>query len=152
LINTVKSISEVVQGFVKSWSRSNRIKTGLALYYWPKVIGDDLKTKTEAVMMKNGTLWVKTPDPTLAYNLTFFKKEIIKKYNKYLGPGIIRTVRVMIGDITQDYDFAKKEEIKTANNIQIPPKISEKMEEIRDPELKQVFMNFYKRHESIKNR
>lgn len=150
MINKVKSISEIVQGFVKGWPRSDRVKTGLALYYWPKVIGDDLKTKTEAVMMKNGTLWVKTPDPTLAYNLTFFKKEIIKKYNKYLGPGMIRTVRVIIGDITQDYAIVKEKEIKISNDLQIPPQINKKIDEIKDPELKQAFVNFYKRHETIK--
>ncbi|HBG17033.1 MAG TPA: hypothetical protein DDW93_09660 [Firmicutes bacterium] len=153
-MNKVNPLSEIVQGFLINWSQDNRAKTGLALYYWPKVIGDELKTKAEAVQVRNGILWIKTPDPSLAYNLTFFKKEIINKYQKYLGAKTIRSVRVTIGDLTDNYDYGKKGEDSRGSleSIKIPSIIDKEMKQIKDPELKKVFANFYKRHESIKKR
>lgn len=137
---------------MSDWAQNNRAKTGLVLYYWPNVIGDKLKTKTEAVRVSNGILWIKTPDPSLAYNLTFFKKEIINKYQKYLGKKIIREVRVTVGELALVYDSGKKGE-NSKNSLTepfLPPTLAQELEQIADPELKSAFIRFYHQHQAVK--
>ena len=105
---------------LSTWTRNNRVKSGLVFYYWPKVIGEQLTTKTEAVRLSNGVLWVKTPDPSLAYNLTFFKKEIINKYQRYLGRKLIRDLRVTVRELSLVHDSGRTGKI-VKNHSFCPP-------------------------------
>lgn len=149
-MNKVASLAQIIEGFITNWSRNSPVQTGLASYYWPRVIGDSLKEKTEVSQVKNGILWVKTPDPALAYNLTFFKKEIINKYRRYLGEKNIRGVRITVGALT-GVDFPAKRETKPklspAPELPLPAEVAD----IHDPDLKQAFIRFYYAHEGRKN-
>lgn len=151
-MSKVTSLAHIIKGFLTSWSRNPHVQTGLACYYWPQVIGDSLKDKTEVSQVKNGVLWIKTPDPALAYNLTFFKKEIINKYHRYLGKKNIRGVRVTVGALTRAEVCEKKGktrgELLPLSELSLPPAIAE----IDDADLKRVFTQFYYAHERRKMR
>lgn len=149
-MSKVASLAQIIEGFMTNWSRSSLLQTGLASYYWPRVIGEALKEKTEVSQVKNGILWVKTPDPALAYNLTFFKKEIINKYRRYLGKKNIRGVRVTVGALSAvDVDDQKgktKGKLLPASDLTLPAALTE----IKDSDLKKAFTNFYYAHERRK--
>lgn len=143
------TVKKVCHQALKNIPGGRKIKDGLAMYYWPKVIGPDLAKKTEAVKISNGRLWVKTPDPTLTQNLTFFSKQIIDKYVSLMGPGIVRSVRITTGAITiQQAPDLKKEQEKNLRDeeLQIPPEINT----IEDEDLKKVFSRLYRRHFLLK--
>jgi len=150
-MNKVASLAQIIEGFLNNWSRSSPVQTGLASYYWPQVIGESLKEKTEVSQVKNGVLWIKTPDPALAYNLTFFKKEIINKYRRYLGKKNIRGVRITVGALSGVDVYEKKRE----NNLKPFPALDftppAEIANIPDPDLKQAFISFYYTHERRKN-
>ena len=137
---------------MKGWSQKNHVQTGLAYYYWPQVIGDSLKDKIEVSRVRNGILWVKTPDPALAHNLTFFKSEIINKYRRFLGGNYIRNVRITVGALTAVYDQKTTEktrkELVRVQDIPLP----EAIDTIKDPDLKQAFSRFYYAHQARKLR
>lgn len=151
-MNKVVSLAQIIEVFLTHWSRSSLVQTGLASYYWPQVIGDSLKEKTEVSHVKNGILWIKTPDPSLAYNLTFFKKEIINKYRRYLGKKNIRGVRITVGALTGVDVYAKKRETnpKPSSAVEFP--LPAAIAKINDPDLKQAFTSFYYAHERRKNK
>lgn len=150
MLSKVTFLGDLVQVLLKNWSQKSQIYTGLASYYWPQVIGDALKDKTEVSQVKNGILWVKTPDPALAYNLTFFKKEIINKYRRYLGGKTIQGLRITVGELNLVDDYGKKGETnverRPIKDIPLPAAI----EAINDPDLKQAFSRFYYSHEARK--
>ncbi|NLW55969.1 MAG: DUF721 domain-containing protein [Firmicutes bacterium] len=154
MINKVSALSEIVQSFLSNWKQNNKVKSGLVFYYWPKVIGEQLKTKTEAVRFSNGILWIKTLDPSLAYNLTFFKKEILNKYQRYLGRKLVRDVRVTVGELSLDHDSGKTGKNSKEPNFQssLPPALAQEVEQIADPDLRKVFIRFYHRHQTSKKR
>jgi predicted nucleic acid-binding Zn ribbon protein len=52
--------------------------------------------QTEAVRMKNGILYVATTSSTWAQELSFLKKEIIKKFNQRAGEEAIRDIRFSV--------------------------------------------------------
>src|SRR5690554_3425470 len=99
--NNYKTLGQIYREVIKEWKGYGRIKEGLALYYWPQVAGKDLEKKTEAQRVSNGILWIKCKDPSLSYNLNFFKREIIKKYKEILGAGVIRSVRIVVGEMEE---------------------------------------------------
>lgn len=100
--------------------------------------------------MKNGILWIKTPDPALAYNLTFFKNDIINKYRRYLGRKTIQGLRITVGELSMIDDYGQEGKTKT----EIPPPqdlpVPAAFEAITDPDLKQAFSRFYYSHEKRK--
>ena len=146
----VTPLAQIITGFLTNWSQNSPMQTGLAAYYWPQVIGEALKDKTEVSQVKNGILWISTPDPALAYNLTFFKKEIINKYRRYLGKKNIRGVRVTVGALSAvDVDDQKgktKGKLLPASDLTLPAALTE----IKDSDLKKAFTNFYYAHERRK--
>lgn len=141
-------LTEIVQAFVNSWAQKAHVQTGLAYYYWPQVIGESLSDKTEVCQVKNGILWIRTPDPALAHNLTFFKNEIIAKYKCLLGKKSIHGVRITIGALTRvDDQKTTGKTRKEPSRVQHLP-LPEAIEAIPDPDLKQAFSRFYYAHQA----
>ncbi|NLC52994.1 MAG: DUF721 domain-containing protein [Firmicutes bacterium] len=139
-----------MQGFLKGWSQKAHVQKGLAYYYWPRVIGDSLKDKIEVSHVRNGILWVKTPDPALAHNLTFFKNEIIAKYRRFLGGNYIRGVRITVGALTPDYNQRKTEKTRKEPVRDPDLPLPAAIEGIKDADLKQAFCRFYYAHQARK--
>ncbi len=133
-----KTLGQIYRELMKGWKGYRRLKEGLALYYWPQVAGKDLQNKTEAERVSNGILWVKCKDPSLSYHLNFFKREIIKKYRKILGAGVIRSVRIVVGEIEEKPQ--EEREKKEKREVGPPPGI----ENIKDEKIRESFLSLYR--------
>lgn len=145
------SLTEICHGILAGVPGGEKIKEGLALYFWPKVIGKELAAKTRAVRIKDGTLWVVSPDPVLVQNLTFYKKQIIKKYVKVMGLMVVRSVRIITGEIPEENSREKEYGIIKNDYYDISP--PEESNLIKDPDLYKAFTSFYRTHCSLrKNR
>ncbi|NLZ43724.1 MAG: DUF721 domain-containing protein [Clostridia bacterium] len=120
-----------------------RLKEGLALYFWPRVAGKELAAKAKAERVKNGILWVKCPDPAFSYNLLFFRKEILKKYRRFLGEGVIRSGRIVTGEV-EDLPLAAEEgypcRVEAPRGSFIPPP---EIKEVKDSGLREAYIRFY---------
>ena len=150
--NEVIPLAQIIKGFLTDWSRHSPVQTGLAAYYWPQVIGEALKEKTEVIQVKNGILWIRTPDPALAYNLTFFKKEIINKYRRYFGQKNIQNVRITVGALSGVDGEVKKREKETDFSPPPEPPLPAGLACIQDSDLKRAFTGFYYAHERGRKR
>ncbi|MDR1122456.1 MAG: DUF721 domain-containing protein [Endomicrobium sp.] len=60
---------------------------------WNKEVGIE---GLEIMGYKNGTIFTKTQSSVVASELTFCKKEIIKKINQYIGVQKIKNIKVKI--------------------------------------------------------
>lgn len=132
------TLAQIYREVIKEWKGYGRLKEGLALYYWPQVAGKDLENKTEAHRVNNGILWIKCKDPSLSYNLNFFKREIIKKYREILGAGVIRSVRIVVGEIEE---APQKTEVKKEKREVAPPP---EIKQIKDDKIRESFLNLYR--------
>lgn len=120
-----------------------RLKEGLALYYWPRVAGKELEAKAKAERVNNGILWVKCPDPAFSYNLNFFKREILKKYHKILGAGVIHSVRIVTGELENPPPAAEENypcRVEVPPGECLPPPA---VKEIKDAGLREAYIRFY---------
>lgn len=96
---------------IKNWKGYSRIIEGLALYFWPKVIGETFDAHTNPQRVSGGTLWVRTEDASIAHQLTFLVPQIIKKYEQLIGKGIVNKVRFEIGQLEQENKEPSAEEV-----------------------------------------
>jgi hypothetical protein len=80
-----------------SWSR---LKGELSVYYWPRVAGNEIASKVEAVRYRNGFLYLQTENPVLAHQVSLLSVEIVKRFQKILGKNIIKGIKVKIGTVS----------------------------------------------------
>lgn len=136
-------LTRIYRELIEGIPGPGRLKEGLALYFWPRVAGKELAAKARAVRASNGILWVKCPDPAFSYNLHFFKKEILKKYRKILGAGVIRSVRILTGEVEDQLPSGEENypcKVAGPSGECIPPP---EVKEVKDAGLREAYIRFY---------
>lgn len=136
-------LTQICRELIERIPGPGRVKEGLALYFWPRVAGKELAAKAKAERVKSGILWVKCPDPAFSYNLHFFKKEILQKYRRFLGEGVIRSVRIVTGEVADPLPAAEEDfprRIEAPRGSFLPPP---EIKEIKDSGLKEAYIRFY---------
>lgn len=69
------------------------IKNCRILSLWPQVVDERVKKNTEAIKIMNRTLYISTSSPVWAQELSFLKREIIKKFNQEAGEEVISDIK-----------------------------------------------------------
>ena len=94
-------MAQIFETIIQNYFQRNggwlRLKGELSVYYWPKVVGTKLSEKVIAVNFRSGCLFLVTENPSLAHQLTLFNLEILKRYQKLLGKGVVKSIKVKIG-------------------------------------------------------
>lgn len=132
----------LLKSMVRHWHGYNRLMEGLAVYYWPRVIGPAFSRKTMAEKVMAGTLWVRTEEPTIAHQLSFFIPRILKGYRELIGDGVIKNVRFTVGNIKTSISLENgSEEVYIGDEkVSIPDSIMDAANVINDEKLKQSFI------------
>ena len=76
------------------WSR---LKGELSVYYWPKVAGEEIAKKVEAVRFRDGYLYLQTEVPALAQQILLMVPNFLEKYPKYIGKGVLKGIKIKVG-------------------------------------------------------
>jgi hypothetical protein len=77
----------------------SRLKGELSVYYWPKVAGNEIAKKVEAIRYRDGFLYLQTDVPALAQQILFMVPSFLDKYQKYIGKGVLKGIKVKVGTI-----------------------------------------------------
>ncbi|NLG84835.1 MAG: DUF721 domain-containing protein [Firmicutes bacterium] len=122
---------------------ATRLRQGSAVFFWPRVVGEEIARQTSCGPVLHGLLFVKTPNPALAHQLSLMEKEILLRYRKIMGGSYLRGIRVKIGQPERE----EGKEIPSATALTgkrpLSPeklaKIKELAEKVPDPKLAAVF-------------
>lgn len=63
------------------------------LAIWPNVVNERVSRNTEPVKIKNRVLYIATRTPVWAQELSFFKQELVGKFNERAGTEVISDIR-----------------------------------------------------------
>ncbi len=63
-----------------------------AIQLWPAVVGDNVSAHTKPLSIQDKIIFVKVDNSAWCNELSFFKKDIIKKVNEGVGMRVIRDV------------------------------------------------------------
>ena len=86
-----KKLSEILEKLQTGPARTLRACKLLSL--WSKVVDEKIGKQTEAVKIRNRTLYVSTRSPAWAQELSFLKDKIIKKFNEQAGEEAIQDIK-----------------------------------------------------------
>lgn len=95
------SFSSIIQKYFYRNGGWLRIKGELAVYYWPRVAGNEFAKKVEAIRYRGGFLYLQTEIPALAQQISLMIPNFLEKYNKLLGKDVLKGIKVKIGTIKQ---------------------------------------------------
>lgn len=141
--NTIFSIVE------QYFSRNGgilRLKGELAVYFWPRIAGAELAYQVTALRYNDGQLYLQTENPALAHQLTMLSPEIIGRYRKLLGNGVIRGIRVKIGPVQKIKRPVTEEDIEIPLTEPEQQSIRECCQAVADPELASKLAGLMTRH------
>jgi len=91
-------LTEFLGDVLTSKGISQSIKNCNTVLLWGKVVEGEVKKNTEALKVQNRTLYVMVKNSVWAQELTFLKKDIIKKINEAAGYGAVADIRFKVGD------------------------------------------------------
>ncbi len=121
-----------------------RLKGELSVYFWSRIAGNELAKKTEAVRFQSGYLYLQTDSPALAHQIFLMTTDILRKYHKLLGPGIVKGIKIKVGAIKKKYQDSAPIIDKFKLDENEKAKIEEYCKEINDPELAERFKKLIK--------
>ncbi|MFH1684537.1 MAG: DUF721 domain-containing protein [Candidatus Margulisiibacteriota bacterium] len=90
-----KKLGDILDGLETGMGRSIQICSLLSL--WEKVVDERVGKHTEAIKIRNGILYVSASSPAWAQELTFLKRDIIKKFNLQAGKEVINDIKFKSG-------------------------------------------------------
>jgi hypothetical protein len=98
---SINSFASIIEKHFRNNGGWLRLRGEMAVYYWPRVAGDDIAGKVEAIRYRDGYLYLQTDNPALAHQLSFLSLDIIKKYRKMFGDGIVKGIKIKIGALNE---------------------------------------------------
>lgn len=100
----VVHIKELLKDYVGRTPKINKIFSEAgAAELWLTVIDPKFSDQTEAVTVKNGTLYVSVSNSVLAQELSLKRGELLSKINEILGQGeVLKDIRFRAGTIRRE--------------------------------------------------
>lgn len=69
------------------------LRLGLLRQHWAGVVGPELAARTQPHRLEGATLWIATPDACWAYELQFFKSELLASVQAFLESRAVTDLR-----------------------------------------------------------
>jgi len=92
-------IKNVLEQTLNKLGLEKKVKEKRALDLWSEVIGDKIKSHTQATYVNQGVLFITVDNSAWAHQLLFMKKKFINKINKRLKTKLITDIRFKSGKI-----------------------------------------------------
>lgn len=149
----VNSCAAIIEQLFRRNGGWKRLQGELSVYYWPRIAGSEIGDKTEPTHFRNGYLYIKTDNPALAHQLSFFSAEIVKRYHQQLGLENLKGIKIRIGAITGKATVPQASDPAGELSASERNWITSCAEQISDPQLakrfKETMSRFYLQHHRI---
>ena len=146
------SFKAIIESFFQRNGGMDRLKGGLAVYYWPRVAGHEIANKVTAVRFADGYIYLQTDNAALAHQISLLNLDNIKKYRQILGSNIIKGIKIKIGSIQLKRDQKKECTPELKMNSEDENRIAQCGQSIEDPVLAAKFTDLMKKHYLYKRR
>ncbi len=89
----LKSLKHAIADLIDEAGWREAVSSHAAITLWPEVVGATVARHSEALEVQNGTLVVKTKNPTWRNEIAFQKDEILMRLNDRLENFEIKDIR-----------------------------------------------------------
>ena len=145
-----KGQPQCICDLIDKTSRKTGIKERLSLYRlernWTDIIGDPVASHSHPHKMYGRTLYINVEHPTWLQELSFLKKEILKKIQSNVTNPKITDIRFVVGNVPdkKKTDLADGFELKELDEDEIEF-IEMAAKQIEDPETQEIARNLMKK-------
>lgn len=117
---------------------------------WKEIVDKEFSSKAIPVLIQDETLWIEVSDHYILQILSGKTLDILEKIKKFLPEKFtIKKIRFKINPSLGTFSENKKK-IKSFSNSQNLKKFLNFCEEIKDPELKKLFIRMFKSYVRLK--
>ena len=92
----------VYQSILKERGLWDKIKQEEAILKWSEIAGEKIASKSKAVKINKGILWIRVKDSVWLHHLSMMKVQIRDKFNKFLEGNLVKDVYFFVGEIEND--------------------------------------------------
>ena len=89
----LRPTSEILAGVMTSLGLEGRLREREALVHWPEIVGEEIASRSDALRIRDGVLYVRVRSAAWSQEMHFLKGKILEGYEKRLGAGLVRDIR-----------------------------------------------------------
>lgn len=117
-----------------------QVSQKMACLVWDNVVGPEIRANTYPHYVKSGILFVMVKSSSWANQLTFLKRDLVKKINENLEGKIIKDIRFQVGFIKRNRPDINRKQIEKIQLCELDEsekkKVTEISKRVKDKELR----------------
>jgi hypothetical protein len=94
-------MGSLVRGVFRERAKEPFLTLNLLRQHWTGVVGPELGARTHPLRLDGSTLWIGAPDACWAYELQFFKAELLSSVQAFLESRSVSDVRFQPGGVPE---------------------------------------------------
>lgn len=147
MFKTFSSISPVIKNLAQSFGWEKAIAAALLEARWNEVVGEPIASHTRPDEIRFDTLHILVDSAVWLHELSFLKKALIEKVNRFLGKNGIRNIHFKIGPLPP-------REVSPQNLPALPAELGEEeaallnqlLSSVSDEDLKRAIQKALRKH------
>jgi len=92
----MESLASILPGLMRELGLEDRAAGWRAVSEWPALAGEFIARRARATGFRDGVLTVEVDGSAWMHQLSFQKRELVKRANEHLGAHVVREVRFVL--------------------------------------------------------
>lgn len=92
----MESLASILPGLMRELGLEDRAAGWRAVSEWPALAGEFIARRSRATSFRDGVLTVEVDGSAWMHQLSFQKRELVKRANEHLGAQSVREVRLVL--------------------------------------------------------
>jgi len=92
-MSNLSQFDQVMGGAMQAFNIDKRLSESRLMAAWSEIVGEQVAAQTKVMNFRYGTLVVAVRSASWTQQLSFMRDDIIQKYTKQFGRGILRDIR-----------------------------------------------------------
>lgn len=93
----MEHIGDALRSYLRGASLEKRVSQWEVILAWPRIVGSEIAAHSEAIELKNETLWVEVPSSNWRQHIQFLKVRILEAVAREFPQVPVRDIRCVLG-------------------------------------------------------
>jgi len=93
--NEFQSVGQAIRDLLNTYRLSNKYDEASIIESWERLVGKPIASRTRKVFIKDKVLFVEFDSPTMRYDFSLHKEQVLELFRKEFGAGVITEIIAM---------------------------------------------------------
>ncbi len=94
--------SDMLEMLLDKLDSGGKIREGLAVVYWPRVVGEQVAAASQAEEVRDGVLIVRTKGSVWSQEISLMKHRLVPELNRLCGKAVIKDIKFRATGLADD--------------------------------------------------